>query len=436
MAPNLPAFEYEAMLHGSPEFQNHVFWHDWTDRFCSFISIPNLILGPDGAMYVTKNTATRFTDGWNFATYSDRQCGTLKKRRPELASIIDGYPLTDRNGKVTGWHQPSYVNNVRAVYRIYPDGRQEMLDEGTVPLIPPEGVEHISWWFTPNRYIAPLIRDGYAVRDDYVVPTDNPDVVLATSGCWLWQYNVKTFEYKRIQPVPGNEWPTGNRTVFAPDEHFTPTKPRLTKTLGVFFAGTGTFWRLYNGQYYQDLGGLGAGYDSIADYSVDEDNRLIYVLTKNGQLLRVDFSDVLPKMEIKQTGEAISTQHPHPFRVRYERNNFAMYGTDEKYAMPYNKGGSLYVPVDAVMQAMNLWAFVAKDIPPDATSTQIINTIQTKIDADIVRYPDGKVVYYVPIDKLLAKVYEITGQKFTWSYDAPSNILYINCAPGAIPLFD
>jgi len=171
----------------------------------------------------------------------------------------------------------------------------------------------------------------------------------------------------------------------------------------------------------------------LQDWRIDEDRRLIYYLDDNRSIWRLDISNVLPT---KRTGQATDL----PFRIKYEFDQDKTYGSGDTYAVPYEKYGHTYVPVDCLLKALNLRGEIGKDFKKtdQLYIIPVINpltSLETKVVAEVIPR-DGYYFFYVQIDDFLNKVYEITGQGYKWSYDAPTNILYLQPEAQTLPLFN
>lgn len=425
---HLPRSDYDLLIKGSTnEIDNNPYYQDWINRFSNFVTVPNLLLGNDGCLYVTKNTATKYSALFKEIIYTDRRWGTFKEEHKDNKFYMEA--LTK--------YESTRCDNIRGVYRIHLDGRVEMLDEGVHRIDSPKDVDHVSWFLGYNKYMFGSNSPKMAMTMEYVIPTNDPDVVLVTNGHWMHRYNTVTFQHERFQAYPGNEWPSlKGGTVFMPDVYFSVTYPRLTRDLGVMFFGNGAIWRLYEFKYYQDLSyaiEIPASIYDMLDWRFDEDRRLVYWLQSDGCLYRVSIANVLPT---KRTTLASDL----PFRVKYDFEHKTTYGSGDTYGVPYTRDGKTYVPVDAVLKALNLRGEIGNDFKK--TDKQYVlpvvnplTSLETKVVVEVL--PRGQLcTLYVDIDDFLARIYEITGQRYTWSYDPPTNILYIKPTAETLPLFN
>lgn len=426
----LSPMEYRGLMLNDPAYTKNWMYWDYTTRFRNLM-IPNLTKSPDGAMYVIKDTAIHVpsykldyplnvkSDG----IYTDSEVGRLKEKCEEEAK--------------------SLIGQLAGLYKIYPDGRQEMLDEYIMPRsdkLPHQ--EHLCRFInTFNKHLTD-INDPYPDVDlTYAVPseTDPENSVIVTNGCYVWKYNFKNLTYEQLVLMPGNEMPTGNRTALMPDAHYSPTMPRTTKTLGTFFLGKNTVWRLYADRYYQDLGGPKGisvpWIDTTADWQVDEDNRMIYYLTRDGALKAVDFSHLIPKTQAQSNYQAPG----NTFKVILDKNRDSIYGVNGPLG-PYYEGNRLYVPIDPIVYMLDVsllenqmtWTDSKTALVPlryDRTNFKIYIKVRASKTGSIVQK-------HADIDELLQVVYELTGHRYSWRYDRPTNTLYLESGAGSIKLFD
>lgn len=440
-ALDIHLWEYKGLMLNDPDYTQHWMYMDYTTRFRN-LTIPNLTKSPDGALYVIKQTAVRNGDYIHYpeekmceytTVYTDHRVGKLRQKYDEIV------------GKV--------LSGTFGLYKVYPDGRQEMLDELVQrrdKKIPNQ--VHISQFV--DTYKKALLTENDPFPDKnlvYAVPseTDPQNSVIVTNGHFLWQYNFRDVTYRWLDFIPGNEMPSGNREVLFPEITYSPTMPRTTRTLGTFFLGhikvapdhcVAILWRLYGDRFYQDLGTLGPPgsempwIDKVADWLVDEDNRLIYYVTRSGELCRVSFEHRIPK-----TQKSSGSETPTPgleFRVMYDKNRQYYYWDRSR---PFYKDGRLYVQADLV--AAMLGIEMLRDLAIGSGEHQVVlfryRTLgTTRYLRCLLVTQDGVTYLFAPADDILQLVYELTGQRYTWRYDPPTNTLYLESVPGSVQLFN
>lgn len=428
---NLSPQEYQALMLNDPAYTKSWIYWDYTTRFRNLM-IPNLAPSPDGALYVIKQTALKASGNWYYqderrwriiTVYTDNRIGRLAEKYKDLTE--------------------SKIGRDEALYKIWPDGKQEILDEGVIVWgeeLPNQGTL-ASFIGVFNKQLQD-VNDPYPdVNLRYAVPseTDPANSVIVTNGCYVWKYNFKNLTYEQLVLMPGNEMPTGNRTALMPDAHYSPTMPRTTKTLGTFFLGRGAVWRLYADRYYQDLGGPKGisvpWIDTTADWQVDEDNRMIYYLTRDGALKAVDFSHLIPKTQAQSNYQAPG----NTFKVILDKNRDSIYGVNGPLG-PYYEGNRLYVPIDPIVYMLDVsllenqmtWTDSKTALVPlryDRTNFKIYIKVRASKTGSIVQK-------HADIDELLQVVYELTGHRYSWRYDRPTNTLYLESGAGSIKLFD
>jgi len=345
----------------------------------------------------------------------------------EVGKLKDKYK--DYLNRAYGW----YIG----IYKIYPDGRQEPIDEGELNSkdgIPEQA--HLSKFISYNKYKQEYFVNYPNIPRIWVLPsqTDPENSFIISNGEFLWKYNYKKFTNEWLPFVPGNQMETADPMGTYVGGLYLPAYPRVTNNLGVFYLGTETVWRHYRDKYYQDLGIQLPWLDKLNDWQVDEYNRKIYYLTTDGYLKVVDFSHKIPKVQSQTIsspsgGTAFTGS---TFKVVSDRDVTTIWGIKGSVG-PYYKGSKLYVPIDPVAKVLKVqvlesglnWLGSNKASLPLRGSYTGIEEYVT-VDA---RQEGSVIQKHMAIDELLDVIFRITGQRYNWRFDEPTNTLYLEKAP-------
>lgn len=419
--------EYLRLLQNDRQYTSNPFYSDYLARFTAYLPLPNLVPSPDGTLYAIIRTACADERDWITYTYTDPDVGKL------LDKVLKKY-------KDYRYYTFSKYN-IYGLYKIYPDGRKEMLDEGELPSniagsYRQANQKHLSEFITiTNQYMRtennplpynPLI---YAVPSS----TDPENSVIVTNGHFIWKYNFKQLTCEEVKFTPGSPLYTADKDALISTYSYTPTMPRATKTLGIFFLGKHGVWRLYDDKYWQDLNFKIPWIDKTADWQIDENNRLIYYITRDGKLYSASFKHIMPIVN-NNTAQSGAT-----LKVIFDRNKEVIYGVNGSRGV-YYEGDKLYAPIDPILAFLNInlyedkitWvndstAKVPIEYKPLALSTTL--TVRASKQGNVIQK-------HMPIDELMSKIYEITGKHYGWRYDPPTNTLYIEGQASDLPLFN
>lgn len=419
---DIPAIAYQRLLEGDRDYINDVRYKDYTYTFSHRIWIPNLVPTHDGAMYVILQAAFKDSSSLTQHIYTDSLVGKL----------LDKCKDNPKNYAYT---------STPALYKVYPDGRHEMLDEGILPSniagsYRQPNQKHLSEFVNIFNTYMETTNDAYPDKDlIYAVPstTDRDSSVIVTNGHYIWKYNFKKLECEDVNFVPGSSLPTADQEALIPTYSYTPTMPRVTKNLGIFFLGKHGIWRLYQDKYWQDLNYKIPWIDVTSDWQIDEDRMKIYYTTRDGKLYSVDLAEIFG---MHGGGPAASG---NTLKVIYDRNREVIYGVKGSKGV-YHENGKLYVPIDPILAFLNIslyedgmewiddkYARVPVEYKPLALAITL--RVRAEKQGDIVQK-------HMPIDELFDRIHAITGKWYSYRYDEATNTLYIDSTPNDLPLFD
>lgn len=423
-------YEYQGLMRNDPSYTNKPIYKDYTTRFRN-LTIPNLTLAPDGNMYVIKDTAIKHMDhSNNTITLTHRDIGKLYD--PKVHYIYSNW------------------GGVPALYKIYPDGRQEILDEHTYHMFKESDKGTLDSFMVSNKYLRKMNDSDPDNDTTYALPSqeDPENSVIVCNESYVWKYNFKTHTHGDIDFIPGNEMPNGNKVALMPDHVYAPTMPRTTKTLGNFFCNnySGIIWRLYADRYYQDFGHLSLipyndDQSSVVDWAIDEDKRTIYALLDSGKLTSVNFSNYVhyapgQNGDFQMPGNAPDNT---AFKVMFDQNRQTIYSVNGSRG-PYTRDGSLYVPIDPVAYILDISVLedtLCQTLTGNYYSIKLSNTnFNSTARVDIEIYREGDVIQkFAEINHLMDTIYKLTGMKYKTRYDVTTNTLYIQPETGSMQLF-
>ncbi len=417
--------ELHGLVLNDPDYTGHWMYQDYTTRFRN-LYIPNLILAPDGNMYVIKPTAIyTIGHGSDPNTLTHRDIGKLYDEK--------------KHGH--------YLGGVPALYKIHPDGSQEIMEETTYNPLKQKEIRLIKDFIDTSNKQLRWMNDPDPDNDTiYALPShEDPETsVIACNESYVWKYNFKEHQYRQIDFIPGNEMPSGNKIALMPDHVYSPTMPRATKTLGVFFLSGNKVWRLYADRYYQDFGKLTVyGLSKIADWAVDEDTRTIYQLLNDGRLVAIDFSKYVqyePGRKAGRQGNGAEFEMPgETFKVMFDQNRQYIYGVKGSKG-PYKRSGVLYVPIDPVVYILKLSVHEDKMIQDSGNVYAVMlsnpNFGSTRYIKVYVNREGGVIQKHASLDELMTAIYELTGLRYKTRYDVTTNTLYIQPGAGSMQIFE
>jgi hypothetical protein len=422
--------ELHGLMLNDPDYTGRWMYQDYTTRFRN-LYIPNLTLAPDGNMYTIKPTAL-YVMGYG----SDPDTLTHKGTGKLYDEEKHGYYAYGRTF---------------ALYKIYPDGSQELMEEITYHPLKQKEIKLIKDFIgTSNKYLRSMNDPDPDNDTIYALPShEDPETsVIACNESYVWKYNFKEHQYKQIDFIPGNEMPSGNKIALMPDRVYSPTMPRATKTLGVFFLSGpydyGGVWRLYADRYYQDFGKLTVyGLSKVADWAVDEDTRTIYQLLNDGRLVAIDFSKYVqyePGRKPGQQGNGAEFEMPgETFKVMFDQNRQYIYGVKGSKG-PYKRSGVLYVPIDPVAYILNISVHEDKMIQASGNVYAVMLSNprfgSTRYIKVYVNREEDIIQKHASLDELMTAIYELTGLRYKTRYDVTTNTLYIQPGAGSMQLFE
>ncbi|MGB9804110.1 hypothetical protein [Desulfofundulus sp.] len=424
---NIDSDELRGLMLNDPSYTDHWMYQDYTARFRN-LYIPNLVPAPDGNMYVLKPTA--------------------RESVPTI-SLVPG----DDGNLHTGFRvRMTHGGGCWGLYKLYPDGHQEFLEEAeySYPVDTRPEKHFINDFIdTSNKYLREMNDPDPDNDTIYALPShEDPETsVIACNESYLWKYNFKEHTYQQVEFIPGNEMPSGNGMSLMPDHVYSPTMPRATKTLGVFFLSGGEYgnaWRLYADRYYQDLGNLTLfGPAKVTDWTINEDTRTIYQLLDDGRLVAADFSKYVqyaPGQKPGQQGSGVEFEMPgDTFKVMSDQNRQTIYGVKGPRG-PYKKDGVLYVPIDPVAYILNI-SVHEDSMVQAAGNIYAIRLSNPRFGSSryIKVYVDKKgdvIQKHASLDELMNAIYELTGMRYKVRYDVTTNTLYIQPEVGSMQLFE
>lgn len=434
--------EYDALMLNDPAYTKDWQYSDYTALFRNSLIIPNLVKAPGGKAIVIKPTMleTRYHASSNGSYYWDYQYSnkTLNDVKTILGSHAP-YVYDPLERETTS-------RSILGAYYVWPNNKQQLINEGFISneaavRNDASTIEKIVTVF--NKYTmmeTDLFPDNNTI---YALPsyTDPENTLILCNSTYIWKYDLKTATYDALEFVAGNQMKTSNADFLIPSLHYSPTHPRPTEDLGIFFLGLGSVWRLYKDKYWQDLSGEGLviPFNTTLDWAIDEENRIAYVLTTNNELVSYDFSPIIAKTPASKTSAENNTKRP--YSVMLDKSLQTMYLFKDPNPPPINDG-KFYVPAIAIFNLLGINSVIEESTPID----DIFELIPLKYSrrgtkATIKGYIYSKdnsvnTQIWADIFDVLDVVYQLTGQRYSYSFDETTNTLYINSEHGTISLFN